>query len=350
MNSTICPKCGNETPKLFQGRCKNCFLETFTLAEIAPVLHTKICSSCGARNVKSKWVNVGSLKDVVVQAAEDALFVHELAENIEVYVQPREATPYLFKVHIEADAILLDEMFHQDLETEIRVIRESCDMCSRISGGYFESIMQIRATNRIPGDEEKIKCINIVNDVLERMRNKGDRLAFISNTAEIKEGTDLYLGSSNAGRHICKEIVSRLGGSFTESATLQGRKDGKDVYRVTFSLRLPEFMPHDFIEHKGRIIEIRKFGKNVSGIDVETGARFTVAPDELDGARLLINRKDLQKTILVAIENNDLLVLDPDTYETVTIKKPIMFTAEAGTDIPVIKTEKGLLAVADVSK
>ncbi|WP_340818586.1 60S ribosomal export protein NMD3 [Methanolobus sp. WCC4] len=349
MNSTICPKCGKGTPRLFQGRCKSCFLENFTLAEIPQVLHAKICATCGARNVRNRWVNEGSLEDIVIQTAEDALFVHEMAGDIELYIEPHARTPYLYKVHIEVDANVLDEMFHQDLETEIRVVREACDMCSRISGGYFEAIIQIRAANRIPTDEEKNECLEIAAVVLERLCNKGDRLAFISSSLEIKEGTDLYVGSSNAARHICREITSRLGGTFTESASLQGMKDGKNVYRTTLSLRLPEFMPQDIIEHKGRVIEVRKFGKNVTGIDIETGSRFTGKADELEGATLLTKRKDLRKTMLVAIENDDLLVLDPDTYETVTIKKPVMFNAEAGTEIPVVKTEKGILAVPDNS-
>lgn len=348
MNNIVCPKCGKSTTKLFQGHCKECFLENFTLAEIAPVMHAKLCPTCGARNVKNKWVDHGSLEEIVIRAVEDALFVHEMAEDIEVYIEPRAQTPYLYKVHIEVDALLLDEMFHQELKTEVRVIRESCDMCSRISGGYFEAILQIRATNRIPSDEEKQECINIAGSVLERLINKGDRLAFISSSLELKEGTDLYVGSSNAARHICKEITSHLGGSFSESASLQGMKDGKDIYRITFSLRLPEFMPQDIIDHKGRIIEIRKFSKNVTGIDVETGARFTATPEEINGATLIAKRKDLPKTMLVAIENEDLMVLDPDTYETVTVRKPVLFSADPGTEIPVVKTEKGLLAIADL--
>jgi nonsense-mediated mRNA decay protein 3 len=349
MNNTLCPKCGKPTTKLFQGKCKDCFLENFVLAEIAPVLHTKICSTCGARNVKNKWVDQGDLEEIVIQTAEDALFIHELADDIELYIEPRARTPYLYKVHVEVDATLLGEIFHQELETEVRVGRESCDMCSRISGGYFEAIIQIRATNRIPGDEEKQECINIAGSVLERLINKGDRLAFISSSLEIKEGTDLYVGSSNAARHICKEIVSRLGGSFTESASLQGRKDGKDMYRITYSLRLPEFMPQDIIDYKGRVIEIKKFSKNVTGMDVETGTRFTATPDDIKGATLIAKRKDLPNTMLVAVENDDLMVLDPDTYETVTVKKPVMFSAEPGTEIPVVRTEKGLLAVADLA-
>lgn len=347
MNSIICPECGNLTQKLFQGRCKDCFLKNFALAHIAPVLHAKICSTCGAHKIKNRWIDDGGLEDVVIHTVEDSLFVHDMAEDIGIYIEPRQLTPHLYRVHVEVDAMILDEMFHEELATEVRIVRESCDMCSRISGGYFEAIIQIRATNRIPEKEEIAECLNIVNDVLVRMKNKGDRFAFISGSLELKEGTDLYVGSSNAARHICKDIISHLGGSFTESASLQGRKEGKDVYRITFSLRLPEFMPGDIIDHRGRVIEIKKFGKHVNGIDMETGSRVKSTPEELEGATLIAKKEDLPRTMLVAIEKNDLLVLDPDTYQTVTIKKPFMFTASEGTEIPVVKTEKGLIAVAE---
>ncbi len=286
-----------------------------------------MCSGCGARYTRGKWEDFGNIDDIVIKTTEDALLVHQSAQEIEIYIEPRALTPYLYRARVEVDAIVIDRLFHKELETEVRIIREACDMCSRISGGYFEAIVQIRATDRNPEDNEKKRCEEIADDVLKRMRLKGDRMAFISNTSEVKEGIDLYIGSANAARHICKEVNSQLGGRFSESETLQGRKDGKDMYRVTFSLRLPKFMKSDIIEYKDKIIEIRKFGKKVTGTDIQTGARFTADPHEVDDAKLISKKKDLPITTLVAIENDDLMVLDPDTYETVTIKKPPIFNA-----------------------
>ncbi|MGP8322193.1 MAG: hypothetical protein ACT6FE_07750 [Methanosarcinaceae archaeon] len=46
--------------------------------------------------------------------------------------------------------------------------------------------------------------------------------------------------------------------------------------------------------------------------------------------------------VLVAIEADTVQVLDPETYETVLLKKPAFLRAEAGSDVCVIKTAEGL--------
>jgi nonsense-mediated mRNA decay protein 3 len=347
MNNIICPKCGNETDKLLNSLCKACFFENFQLAELPLVLHAKICATCGARFNKNKWTNIGNLEDIVMNTVEDALLIHNDVENIEVSHNPRQLTPHMYRVIVEVNASILGEPLYQELKTEVRITREACDTCSRISGGYFEAIIQIRATNRQPSPEELQKCMQICNEVIDRMSKKGDRFAFISNSAEDKDGVDLYVGSTTTSRHICREIESYLGGSSTESPTLHGRKEGKDIYRVTFSMRLPEFSAGDIIEVKDRVIEVRKYGKNVTGIDLINGSRFLSPADEMKGATLIGKRSTAANTVLVAIENEELMVLDPESYETVTIKKPVLLNAKAGDEIPVVSTSHGLIALTD---
>ncbi len=55
---------------------------------------------------------------------------------------------------------------------------------------------------------------------------------------------------------------------------------------------------------------------------------------------------DAVMAVLVAVEDDAIMVLDPETYETVTIKKPVSFIAQSGSEIPVIKTEYGLFALS----
>jgi len=346
MNYTLCPKCGKETEKLYDNVCKDCFFENIRLAELPLVLHAKTCTKCGARFNRGKWVNAGNAEDTVIRNVENALSVHDLAENIEIYVEPRELSPYMYRVRVEVDATVKDEPVHQELKTEVRIVREACDMCSRISGGYFEGIVQIRATNRVPTGDEKKRCIDIANDVVHRMQKKGDRLAFITDSLDLKDGADLYIGSNNSGRHICRAIIVEMGGSFSESPTLFGQKDGKDIYRITFSMRLPEFMSGDFIHFKDKVIQIKSSGKRTIGIDLSTGSRFIATADEMKGATHTASMADAVMTVLVAVEDNAIMVLDPYTYETVTIKKPVSFAAQAGSEIPVIKTEYGLFALS----
>jgi len=347
MNSITCPKCGKECDKLFDSVCRDCFFETFKLIELPLVLHVKICSSCGAYFHRSRWEDIGNVEEVVLKAVENALFIHNEAGDVELYLEPKEVTPYMYRVRAEVDAIVREEPVHAEAETEVRIQRTACDMCSRESGGYFEAIIQIRAAGRYPTEEEKRRCSAIAREAMESMKKKGDRLAFISDYQEQKEGIDLYMGSMNASRQVCRAIISELGGSFAESPSLVGMKDGKNLYRITFAMRLPEFRPRDVIRFRGRIIQIRSSGKKVNGISLEDGSRFISTPEELKGAEKIANIEDAVYTVLVSIEENAILVLDPDTYETVTIKKPMFFNAEAGSEIPILKTEYGIFALAN---
>ena len=345
MNSVICPKCGKECEKLFGSVCKACFLENFKLIDLPLVLHIRICGRCGAYFHKNRWESLGSLDEVVLRAVEDAIFVHNEAEGVELDLEPRELTPYIYSVKVKVDAFVKGESIHAEAETEVRILRTACDMCSRESGGYFEAIIQLRAAGRLPAEEEIKQCMALVREVLGSMKKKGDRLAFISNTDVLKEGLDLYMGSVNASRQICRIISSELGGNFAESPTLVGMKDGKDLYRITFSMRLPEFRPGDIIRFREKVLEIKSSGKKVSGIFLEDGARFTSTSEELKGAEKISRVEEAGFAVLVSVEPNAILVLDPWTYETVVLKKPLSFAAEAGSEIPVIKTSYGLFAL-----
>jgi nonsense-mediated mRNA decay protein 3 len=346
MNFITCPRCGRECYKLFDTVCRDCFFETFKLIELPHVLHIRICSACGAHFHRSRWENVGNTEDVVLKAVENALYIHNEAGDVDVCLEPKEITPYIYMVRAEVDAVVREEPVHADAETEVRIQRTACDMCSRESGRYFEAIIQVRAAGRFPTEEEKKRCMAIVREAMESMRKKGDRLAFISEVLDQKEGIDLYMGSMNASRQVCRLITSELGGSFSESPTLVGMKDGKNLYRITFSVRLPEFRPRDVIRLKGKIIQIKSSGKKVNGISLEDGSRFISTPEELKGAEKIGNIGNAVLTVLVSIEDNAILVLDPETYETVAIKKPMPFNAEAGSEISVLKTPYGIFALA----
>ncbi|AKB50051.1 NMD protein affecting ribosome stability and mRNA decay [Methanosarcina barkeri str. Wiesmoor] len=346
MNFITCPRCGRECYRLFDSVCKDCFFETFKLIELPNVLHVRICSACGAHFHRGRWEDVGNIEDVVLKAVEDALFIHNEAGDVEVYLEPREITPYMYMVRAEVDAVVREEPVHAEAETEVRIQRTACDMCSRESGGYFEAIIQIRAAGRFPTEDEIKRSMAIARESMESMRKKGDRLAFISEEVEQKGGIDFYMGSMNASRQICRLITSELGGNFSESPTLVGMKDGKNLYRITFAVRLPEFGPGDVIRFRGKIIQIKSSGKKVNGTSLEDGSRFISTPEELKGAEKIGNMGDTVLTVLVSIEDNAILVLDPETYETVAIKKPVSFNAEAGSDIPVLKTPYGIFALA----
>ena len=349
MNTFFCPKCGTEIEKLYGTLCNDCFFEGFILSEIKSVIHIKICPSCKSVFDRNKWSDSHNIDELVIESVEKLLFIHNDAKVIEIYIEPIQRTPHKYFVSIVVNATVMGTQISKKLNSEVRIVRESCDRCSRMSAGYFEGIVQIRGTNRVLTDDEKKMCVDITNATLNQMQKKGVRLAFISNSIDFKDGIDLYIGSNSAARHICKAISSELGGTFSESPKLFGQRDGKNIYRITFLIRLFEFRKGDVIlfkkNKKEQIIEIKSSGKRIKGIDLESDTRFNESIDDMKNALFIANINDAVKTTIVAVEKNDIMILDPISYETITIKKPQFFDVE--NDLLVLKTEYGVFAISN---
>jgi nonsense-mediated mRNA decay protein 3 len=133
-------------------------------------------------------------------------------------------------------------------EVEVILKQETCERCSRIAGGYYEGIVQIRAENRIPTEEELVMAEKIAYSSV----GEAD---FVSKERKLKEGVDVYVSSMECGRRISRQIVKKLGGVFSESRKLYGRKDGRNIYRVSFSVRLPE------LEEGAKTTRVHRFSR-----------------------------------------------------------------------------------------
>ena len=178
---------------------------------------------------------------------------------------------------------------------------------------------------------------------INRMRAKGDRLAFITETIRSKEGLDLYIGSVGSGRHICKTIIEELGGTFTESPSLFGQKDGREIYRITFSMRLPRFTPGDIISIRNKKIMVKHMEKKLTGTDLADGSRFIATEDEISLAKHVGNIRDAVSAVLVSEEEHELMILDPFTFRTVNVKKPLVFSITGDKEILVIRHRRHII-------
>ncbi|WNY25121.1 60S ribosomal export protein NMD3 [Methanolapillus millepedarum] len=341
----ICPECGKETDGLVKNVCRDCFSQKFNLFELPLVLHARVCPQCGAHYYKSKWCDFENIEEIITLTAQENMLFHEDAQNVSIGMHPHPRSPYIYDVLVDMEADVEGIKLYKDAKTEIRIKREACDMCSRRAGGYFEGIIQVRAGNRTPTKEEVHQCLQIINDTMIHQLKKGDKLAFVTDSMTFKDGADIFIGSTNAGRHVCKRIIELMGGSVSESYTLAGVKDGKEIFRTTFAMRLPEFKKGDVIYMDGKVVEVRNCAKRLTGINLLDSATYFTESENLKDAKYLGNVADAQSAVLVDVEENAILVLDPVTYETVTIKKPISFNALAGAEIMVFRTPYGIFAL-----
>ncbi len=342
MTTLFCPRCGKDTDVFYDNVCRQCFIGDKKLIECPEVIPAKICPTCGSVFLRGKWLKKEDESEAIADCVKAAVKLERNAQNIELVISPKRLDYSRYDVHIEAKAEIKGAKLEASQDAEARISWETCDTCSRISGGYFEGIVQIRADKRLPIRDELEKCGEIAEGVAAKAQDKGDRLAFIPKTVEVEEGLDIYVGSIKLGKQICRAITDILGGRFSESPKLVGQKNGEDLYRITFALRLPEFVRGDIVSADGKVIEVQSCGKHVSGIDLETGRRFIENFNSLLQVKKLGRRQDAFSAVLVSDEGKTIQVMDPETYETVTIKRPEFLGVEPGNEIRVVKTTKGI--------
>jgi len=337
MKKLACPVCGHPADNLIDGRCRDCFLKTFTLARIPNIVRTIICPLCGAVKKGAHWeVNTAELEDVIHVGIKEALKPDSGARDVQVSIDLTNSDPSIYHASIRVDASVKGIRTNAALRTEVRVSRDTCDTCSRISGGYYEAIVQVRAEGRFPDEKEQVQLVELIEEVIERQYRKGYRLAFITKVDELPEGTDVYIGSNSSARQACKLAAERKGCSYSESPTLVGKKDGKDIYRITYSLRLPRFVPGDIINTRGDFVLIRHSGKRTTGLLLKSGLEFSENTNKLKDAVKIADMEDAVDAVLVSVEDDIAQVMHPTTFRPVILKKPAHLSGRGGEDIRIV--------------
>ncbi|MDD2665436.1 MAG: NMD3-related protein [Methanocellales archaeon] len=337
----FCPNCGQRSEN---GLCTQCFLERFDLVKCPLLLLAKVCPTCGSFFRNGKWVEC-DLNSLATSTVRSQLNINPAAEDVRISLVP-ETLGENMRVHVHVDAMVRGRAVSEDADVDVRIERKSCDRCRLIAGGYYEAIVQLRAENRFPASEERSRCKDIAANVINQLQ-KRDRMAFISDIKELKEGIDIYVVPIHAGDLVSKAITEKLGGQISRAAKLAGRREGKEVYRVSFAVRLPQFMVGDILSLGDLIIDITSMGKRIVGRDLKTGARFNSDMKDMVGAELLCHRSDAKTTILTMVQDDEIQVLDPDSYEPITLLRPAFLNAKGGDEVSVIKTHKCVFVLPD---
>ena len=111
------------------------------------------------------------------------------------------------------------------------------------------------------------------------------------------------VSSMECGRRISNAIVRRFGGSYSKSQKLYGRKDGRNVYRISFSVRMPGFRVGDVLEIGDKRISIEKMveGRGIEGVDIDTGERVFLSKRETVKAKRVWKAAKISKWFCIGI-------------------------------------------------
>lgn len=343
----FCVRCGKEVgdAPLAGGLCEHCYLEANVLATVPPVVDVERCVHCGSRKRGEVWIELGEpIEATLANAVRDAVRFDRRVKDPTVDVHLRAEDPRNFSVEVDVGGVSEGIRFKNRLETRARAKGGTCLRCSRITGGYFEAILQIRATRRDLTRDEMRKARAICSRIIDRIVADGDRNAFVLKDEEMHGGLDVTVGTNNAARNMTKALAAEFGATVTESARLAGVKDGNDLYRITYSVRIPEYGAGDAVVLDDRVAFVQSIGpKKVTVRDPVTGRVATVNREDVDEAQIL-PRSDAKDAVVVADVGEEIQVLDPWTFATVHVKKPADFAAGTSS-VKVLRWDEDLVVL-----
>lgn len=331
MNPLFCVECGAEG-KVYESLCEKCFLERHRLAEVPEFLDIEECKECGSFLIGSKWISV-PMERAVEMLLDKVIAYEDLVDTHQYSVEYDPEDEKNIKVVVHCDMYVDEMRTEKDIHSKVRLKPSQCVTCTRRKSRYYEATLQIRADRRNLSDEE-MEAIN--KFVHKRVESATD--AFISEEEKKHGGWDFLLSSKTLGRNISKELASMYCAQDSSSEKLVGMKDGRDMYRVTYAVRLPQYKVGDVIDHHGKLYQIMGMATNVSVKNIEDWSKYSFTPSELVGSSV-VDCTRLQAVLLVETED-EMQIMDPDTMKTVTIKKPEGFHSEE--EISIIKCEKGI--------
>jgi len=361
----FCPRCG-ETIERAEPRprgggdsvlCDECYIEEYDLVDAPDRVQVRVCSQCGAVHRGNRWVDVGAedYTDIAIEAVTEALGVHVDATGVSWQVSPEQVDETTIRMHCQFTGMLRGTPLAEEVVVPVKISRETCTRCGRIAGGSYASVVQVRARDRDPADDERERAEELAYERGAELEAKGDREAFVTEVSTVPGGIDIRLSTNRLGEQVARRIVREFGGTYRDHETLVTEdSDGNEVYRVTYAVHLPPFRPGEVIDPgdgEGPVL-VESVRGNLKGTRLTTGDDYEAAYEDGDApdADRLGWHDDAEETTLVAIEDEHAVqVLHPDSYETETIARPAYLDPDAGT-VPVLDSRAGLFVVPETGK
>ncbi|MGC9436118.1 MAG: 60S ribosomal export protein NMD3 [Methanomicrobiales archaeon] len=336
IKTSICPRCG--APSV--GLCPRCRAAEIDWLQCDPVAYLVRCPSCGSIRSEGAWMEPPEERDELVRdAVLRAVSFHRDVDPREIIIEEIPVSPNRSHCTVRVTALLYGVEVEDACTLDLEIRGEQCDRCSRLSGGYYEGVVQLRATDRPTTPYERDAAARIAEDLEESLQESGERLSFVSQIDEIHDGLDITVGSRHLGMEIAREIRQRLGGVITTHPTLVGERDGRPIYRVTFLVRLPFHQRGDVVEAGGRYLEVRDAGVDAVRVeDLGDRSTRTIREEEID--RTLGNVRDAVDAMVAYHDRATMGLLDPWSFETVEVPIPSWLAVREGGSVRVLRDER----------
>lgn len=326
----FCVRCGKEG-RTYDSLCASCYLQSNRFTQLPDHLNLQQCAHCDEYLMDKRWVHYDSDLDAVYDHVAANLKVRKDAMVRDLEIDAREIDRKSYHVHVMATVAHEDLETVEESETVVRFKRDACPRCNKIQGNYYESIVQIRPTGKRFSDDEKAEILKRSVSYVETA-SKESRDAFMAKAVEAHGGYDLYLSTIALGKGLARNLVSIYGAEYKESSSLQGRKDGVDLYRVTYLVRLPPYRVRDIVEIGGKLYLVQSTGPHSAKLrNLKHGDNLTMTNVDLRNVKVVGTKEDVKEAVVLGEGGRELQLMHPVTFETMDVRKPQGFERKGDT-------------------
>ncbi|AFH42809.1 60S ribosomal export protein NMD3 [Fervidicoccus fontis] len=237
----ICPICGREESKnlpFVGGICVECYLNKNPL-EIKAITLNK-CKICGKIRYKNDWIfaNENFYSEIFAKEVEK--------NNKKKFIQfglDLKAVPYKEKVLVTVQNEI--GKYETYLDPIIDYKFTICPQCLARKAGSYDSVIQIRGTNKLDFEDKKI-----IMNLIEKLPY--DLKQHIVTITENKDWIDVEIVGHEKARLIASFLSEKLGGETKQTFKLISTKKGERNSRLTISLRIDKRREvGEIVEHQG---------------------------------------------------------------------------------------------------
>jgi 60S ribosomal export protein NMD3 len=344
----FCVQCGRSDEKLFNGFCKSCFIKKSRLITFPREIVLTVCAHCGSTLKEGKWkeTNIPEEK-YLYKILTEHLTVNDLAEEVEISLKPVSKVGSTTECLVTVTGKVLGKKIVQEYYINFKTQKTVCVYCSKYISGYYEAVIQIRADKRFPSPEEVQNIDDLIIKALDKI-SRTNRMAYVSERIELKEGVDYYIGSYKVAKKLVNVIKEFHGGLVRESPKLMGRdRSGKNLYRIWVSLRLPYFQKGDIIRYEGIIGQVLNIaGRKILVKDLDSYKKISISWKDYEKINTIARKEDIKKTTITAKTPKYIQILHPETYQPIDLETDQgLNNIVIGEEIAVIEIEEKIYII-----
>ena len=310
-----CILCGKNEAFKF-GLCESCLSDKIHLK--SENMDFTICPKCGAVRLNKKWHYDDTEKFIVKNAVSHIIL--DKSDKISSVRSYKIDENQIF-MEVAVDDRNLGEV-NKEIAINLKINKESCPVCNKVTGSYYEAVIQLRTFTTEYGkilEDAKETIVKFMKNM-----NKNDPNSFISRIDTLKEGLDIYLGKKEDAVKIDKLMELDYFCNMKITKSLAGRKDSKDLFRYTHLIRILDLVKGSVIYYK-RYYMIKNIRPNTMELlDIQKGGTITISSKEFFRGtfRIVIKEPEVTKFIVLSSTDEETQLMNSKTFDIITYRKP----------------------------